>query len=403
MNVLIPNATSPKNIGDLAMLLGLVSLFKKNTGLKIHSTEHKLYKDHLNIEVSPTLYSWAAFEEKSLFQRLTRINQLLINYFLFKNFKKTMFDDNLKRLIEDYKKADLIFFVGGGYLRSQQGITQSINLLMTLLLFQFAKAAAKKKIIAPMSFGPFAYKWQEKYAARILKDFDLVAAREQYSFDVLKKNKVNNLIRSSDTALFIKPEVGIGKKVNKNFTLGFTIRKWLSPFKQKKFEKDFLIAVKNFAKLNKATIQPIVQVDAPKYGDHDASLTEEIAEELQQAGVKVNPISKVKDIHKTAGVYGKIDLLLGMRMHSNILAAVHGTPFVAISYEYKTEGISKDLGLIDYCVRIEDADKNSILTNLTKAYKDIYLMKKKVAKSVEQIQIKEMSRWEKIIEENLSF
>lgn len=395
MKILIPNATSPKNVGDLAMLSALISLFKKNDSLTVHSTESKLYKNLIKPKTYPTLYSWAAFENRSFLTRLNRTFKLLSSYYLFEN-DNLIIDKSLRALICDYKKADLVVFAGGGYLRSQKGISQTLNLLMTLLLFNFGKKTRAKKIIAPISFGPFAYKWQEKYAAKVLKGFDLVAAREKYSYDLLQRNGVDNLIRSSDNALFLNPAIKERKR-SRDFILGFTIRKWLKENEQQNFEKAFINAIISFSKKTQAKIQPIVQVDAPEYGDVDFDLTKQISNKLIEAGVAVKPIVRVIDLKNTATIYQDINLLLGMRMHSNILAAVHYTPFVAIAYEHKTRGIASDLGLENYCIDIEKVTRNRIIEKLDSAYKNIKQLEDKLKKVLENLRLTEKKKWQKIL------
>ncbi len=150
--------------------------------------------------------------------------------------------------------------------------------------------------------------------------------------------------------------------------------------------------------MTSARIQPIVQVDAPEYGDHDAILTEEIAKDLIGREIKVNPIKKVKDLNRSVGVYGEIDLLLGMRMHSNILASLQSTPFVAISYEHKTDGIVQELGMKNYCIKVQEANRKFILTKLMHAYKEIKNLQTKIDKRVGYIRRVESNRWVQLLE-----
>jgi len=393
MKILIPNATSPKNIGDLAMLTALISLIDKKNELIVHSTESELYKSHFKKDFLPTLYSWAVFEEKKAITRIKRVSELILNFLMLKKTKKMYSTQKLKSLITDYKKADVIIFVGGGYLRSQKGLKQTLNLLMTLSLFHFAKLFKKRIIIAPMSFGPFAYEWQERYAASVLKGFDLVAAREKYSYELLRKYNIPNLIRSHDTALLLNVKRKKRKTEGKKIVLGFTIRKWFPTKKQEKFEHNFFRSIRQFAKSTNATIQPIVQVDAPEYGDIDAEITDNLVKKLSKSKINVRPVRRVEDLNGSTSVYSEIDLMLGMRMHSNILAALHGTPFVAVSYEHKTKGIAQDLGLIDYCVNIEEADKKEIVNRLKKAHKNLPLLRQKINVSIERIRYEEITKW----------
>lgn len=396
MNILIPNATSPKNVGDLAILTAMKSLLSQKDNLIIHSSEAGLYKNYFKERTSPTLYSWVAFEDHAPISRVMRLVKLLLSYHFFNSKKLMSNDKTLDLLIEDYKKADLILFAGGGYLRSQKGLTQSVNLLMTLVHFYFAKKTKARKIIAPISFGPFAHKWQEKLAGLVLHGFDLVAVREKYSYDLLKQYTRHNLIKSSDTALFLPAHIH-RKSTDKNFVLGFTIRKWLEPAQQKFFEESFTQSIIEFAKKSNAIVQPIVQVDAPEYGDRDFELTKQIIDLLKKSQVKTRRIKKVIDLENSAAVYGQIDLLLGMRMHSNILAAVFGTPFVAIAYEHKTVGISRDLGLKTYCIKVEDADKKIILNKLVLALNNIGDLRIKIVNNLKILRLKEINRWKQIL------
>lgn len=398
MKILIPNATSPKNIGDLVILEGLKSTLGNQIILTIQSTDPNLFKKTFLNKASHTLYSWSVFKNKNALIRIKRVLELLYCYLTVKYIKRTIFiSKELNRLINDYKSADLILFVGGGYLRSQTGISQTLNLLMTLLQFKFAKLTNAKKIVAPISFGPFAYKWQEKYSANTLKGFNIVAAREKYSYEILKSYRINNLILSSDTSFLLDFKKKINKSDNKKFVLGFTIRKWLRPNLQKHFESEFVKAIVSFSKSTGAVIQPIVQVDAPEYGDFDYKLTEEIAKNIKKKGIIVSPIKKVNDLKKSIEIYGKINLLLGMRMHSNILAAMQGTPFVAISYEYKTEGIAKDLGVEEYCIKVEDVLEKRLFDLIMKAHKNRTYLEKIIFSSIAKINRTEYSRWNTIL------
>lgn len=130
MRILIPNATGPTNIGDQAILEPLIKLIKTNypkSTLTIHSSVPKKYKVKIADELANTLYSWAAFENRNILIRIYRVLTLFISYLSFRTQLNWIWDKQLLTLITDYLKADMIVFVGGGYLRSQKGLTQSLN------------------------------------------------------------------------------------------------------------------------------------------------------------------------------------------------------------------------------------------------------------------------------------
>lgn len=55
-------------------------------------------------------------------------------------------------------------------------------------------------------------------------------------------------------------------------------------------------------------------------------------------------------------LYGEFELMVGTRMHANILAMVAGTATAAIAYGHKTTGIMELLDLADYVVPIEEVE-----------------------------------------------
>lgn len=405
LKILIPNATSPVNLGDQAMLEVLLRLVKsthRNAKVTIHSTDPQLYKQNTTYRVDHTLYSWSVFSSEKWLVRVFRLMQLVVHYFGKKfrvNINLPFKDYNkMKDLINDYEKADLIIFAPGGYIRSKKGLTQTLNLFMQLFLFELAKLFYAKKIVAPISFGPFAYKWQGKIAAKALQGLDLVAAREKYSYKLMKDYKVSNLILSSDYALLLKKKA---RKTNKGkrIVLGFTIRSWFQKKRQNDFEEAFTEAIRRFSIKANATIQPIAQVNAPKYGEDDVSSTKKIIAKIKNKNVDVLKIKKPHTVKGALEAYSNIDLLLGMRMHSNILAAIQGTPFVAVSYEYKTEGIMESLGVKQFCISCEEMTANKLTNLLNDLYKAKSTVRKRIEESIKSIKSVEDKRWGYLLKE----
>ena len=362
MKILIPNATGPTNIGDQAIFHGLLLFINKKypeAEIIIQSSDPELY-ENTKYKIKPHLYFWSVFEKPQFLTRISRTIQLFIGFIGLKfNINcGSLISDKLTDILNDYKKSDLIIFVGGGYLRSQKGFTQSLNVLMTLSLFCFGKIYKGKAIVAPMSFGPFANKWQEKLSAYVLRDLKTVMVREDFSYAVLKKYKIKNLINSYDLALLLD-KVSIQKTHDKPL-LGFTIRPWRKPQEQRELENCFAEAIEKFYKLTYCRILPIIQV---KGIDDDLLTTESVIEILTKKGVSVLEPAIINDIEQAKQIYSSLDLMLGMRMHSNIIAATQGIPFVSISYEYKTEGIAKYLGMSEYSIKQQEVNSEKLFAS----------------------------------------
>jgi colanic acid/amylovoran biosynthesis protein WcaK/AmsJ len=406
INILIPNATAPRNIGDLAMLEVLIDLIKKtypNPYIVIHSYEPNLHRKDLADEIDETIYYWSVFNKRSFLVRSNRVLQVIIYYFLERLCFSFLWPDKskLKKLASDYQNADVIVFVGGGYFRSKKGITQTLNLLMQISLVLYAKLYNNSKIIAPISFGPTASKWLEFINAKVISDLDVVSVREKVSFNLLKKYKIKNLILSSDHALLV--ESIPSPKEKKQVIVGFTIKKWLDTNGQFLLEKAYIESLSKFSQKTGAWIQPIIQVDAPLFGDYDFSISKHISKKIKKNGVTVLPPKKISDVKDALETYSNITLLLGMRAHSNILSAVVGTPFVAVSYEYKTEGISKDLDMSDYVIKCTAVNSQNLYKLLIKAYKNSTQLNKTIDESLTRIRQKETERWNTIFQSYAPF
>lgn len=67
---------------------------------------------------------------------------------------------------------------------------------------------------------------------------------------------------------------------------------------------------------------------------------------------------------------------IGTRMHSNIFALSSGIKTLAISYEPKTEGIMKDLGLSEYVIKIENVNSRILNEKFNKLISDDNYQKK---------------------------
>ena len=399
MNILIPNATGPNNIGDQAALRALIFLLRtkhKEATITIHSSNPELYREKIADKLSPHLYFWSVFQNLNPFVRMFRLIQLIFQYILIRfNVRSNLAEQTLIDILNDYQKADLIVFVGGGYFRSNKGIKQALNLFMVLSSFYFGKQHKAKKLIGPMSFGPFAYHWQEQLVANILRGFDIVSVRENISFEILREHQIDNVILSIDHALLLRGV--IRKKESSDFILGFTLRKWLDKKGWEQFENQFLNAMEYFSKDKNILFQPIVQVRGSKYGEFDTLITQRISVLLKKRGFRVLPIKEVGNVDEALLVYANIDLLLGMRMHSNIFAALSGTPFVAISYEYKTEGIMELLGVKEYSIPCTKISARSLFEIIERAYQSRDELSKKLTTHIDQIRKEETKRWHEIL------
>ncbi|MFZ1721886.1 MAG: polysaccharide pyruvyl transferase family protein [Microgenomates group bacterium] len=409
---LIPNITSAANVGDEAMLEVVMELIRDahpKAEISVHGFEPETHRQ-LDVTANrSSLYYWAIFEDERALMRAYRLLLTAVAsvaaWFSYKPLLQTIAwaSRDLSEIINDYVSADAIVFVGGGYLRSKKGLSQSLNFILHVLPFALASTTVAKTVVAPISVGPFAYTWQSRVTAWIFRRLDVVTVRERFSHKLLTSAGMSGHVLATDHALLMTPGKKTGRngasknKPSKNAkTIGFTIRNWLDSVAQQELEQSYAVALAEVSKATGASIQPIIQVSAPRFGEDDGTATAKVVGLLKEAGIPVKPMVQIKNVAHGKDVYGDLSVLVGMRMHSNIFAGTQFVPFVPISYEYKTEGISEDFGLSEFCIRSEDLTAKNLSKNLAKVLKQRHKLSTSIAKTLKIIQKRERARWQKV-------
>ena len=81
MNILIPNATGPTNLGDHTMLEVLLDLIESTKGKKklmIHTKNPELYERKYARIIAPSIYHYVALSKINLIVRTLRMIKILM-------------------------------------------------------------------------------------------------------------------------------------------------------------------------------------------------------------------------------------------------------------------------------------------------------------------------------------
>jgi colanic acid/amylovoran biosynthesis protein len=84
-------------------------------------------------------------------------------------------------------------------------------------------------------------------------------------------------------------------------------------------------------------------------------------------------------------LYGSLELLVGTRMHANLIALTSGVPVVAVAYEVKTRGIMEQLGLEDYVVEISTIRADELIRVVGEAWSFREELRERVARGVDEL------------------
>jgi colanic acid/amylovoran biosynthesis protein len=297
-----------------------------------------------------------------------------------------------------YLDADLVISTGGSFINDFYAPAN----LGRLFDLYFAKLLGKKVALYAQSIGPL-YKMPCRWIARyILNRMDIITLRDECSKKILKSIGVSNppIVVTADAAfaMSLEEKTSIqesGKEAFdlnevRGFKVSISLRKWLyraAPDSHCRYLNaiaglaDWLIEEKNATVVFASTC-----TDFAGYNMDDRVVASEV---IRRMKCKTKNTCFVLEgdyrPQELVLIMGQMDLHVGTRMHSNILAMLGGTPSVAIGYEFKTLSMMESLGLEEYVVDIKEIDRDRIKEKVAEAILNIEDIKKQLKNKLPEI------------------
>lgn len=289
------------------------------------------------------------------------------------------------------KNADLVVIKGGQFIyNDKENLRGNLFLWRTLQPIKVAHLLNKKSVILGQSIGGFATEKSERYAMKYISNCDRIVVREELSLNLLNKYNLASTELAPDTAFYIKKKdvkINLDKAIGRDI-LGVTVVNWTFP------ESDDLVKAKNDYVKNltntialsyqECNLFPVFipQVTVRHHGKSDLDLITLIQENLIQRGIDSLVLKEDFDASEMIGVYAKCKLLIGTRLHSCILAAIAGTPVIAIRYQgFKTQGVMKMIGFQKFVHDINTLDENELFADVNYLLDNYTKMKTIISKS----------------------
>ncbi len=276
----------------------------------------------------------------------------------------------VRKLISSIRASDLVISVPGGYLLAPK---QSDDWWLSHIpTFELAAQLGKSIVLGPCSLGPFHEVHKER-ARRLLALPQVIMVREDRSRELSLELGIdpNRLLPSPDLAFAHNPQAlsALGKQSMNDFeifrnhkpTVGVSVRAHHFPGysnPKQMFEKylnsvsDALLAIQSESD---ASICVFSQTE------EDLPISLLLMERLRAKGACAKLFPTALSPSDLQRLYGQLDMLIGTRMHANILALCQGTPVVGIAYEPKTLGILESLGLGNWGIWIHDVGDGNLL------------------------------------------
>ncbi len=225
-------------------------------------------------------------------------------------------------VVKHIVNSDAIVVGGGSIL---QDVTSSKSLFYYVSILLISKLFGKKIYLLGNGFGPITRRHNRWFLKRFIPHIDGVVARDQQSYESYRRYGCKRLYNGVDCVFSLElPESAAGA----DRYVAIALRPWRNI-------EAVMEALKSLIPELNASGYKVKLV--PMKGPDDVEQMRALCE-IGEATTLVD-----NDLNDIVAAIGGARLLIGMRLHALILAAVLKTPFVAISYDPKIESFTEQL------------------------------------------------------------
>lgn len=295
---------------------------------------------------------------KAVLSELKSINNKLNFVVLSANPKETellhevrsVYRFNPIRVIKEIRKSEILISGGGGLF---QDVTSKKSIIYYLGIILIAKIFSKKVIIYSQGIGPINSRLNILFTKFVLKKVDFITVRDKESKYLLNSFGIDNVVVKSD------PVVSLD----------------LSEFKKTQYEERKVgIVVRNIENNRYKEIianvadriireKKLKVIFIPFQVESDLKIAEEIRNMMKEDSTILN-INKDKYwLKEIVSQISSLRLLIGMRLHSIILAVKFDIPYVAISYDPKIANFLKSINY-ERMINLKNLNETNLLSEI---------------------------------------
>jgi polysaccharide pyruvyl transferase CsaB len=279
-----------------------------------------------------------------------------------------VFKNELYNVFRQIDNCD-IFILGGGSLLQDLRIHY---LPFLLSMVYYAQKKGKKTVVYGIGAGPIDTMLGKKLCRKILGSADLVTVRDPMSKSVLEKCGLQDVIQTADPAFGLNlclPPLSEEKDLHsKRNYFATTLYNWLQDSdKNRNFtahvevlEKRRKIISSIYSEIKKTYNRDLYFIPTVKIDYKGYLKIMDLSSDLEDSFV----VNYTNNLTRVVSLLSKSDVLIGMRLHSLILASMIGIPIVPISYCAKTKSYLDMFGLGELYLNIEDLESISFKDNL---------------------------------------
>ncbi|GAB4580205.1 MAG: polysaccharide pyruvyl transferase family protein [Anaerolineales bacterium] len=404
-NIYLINVHSFANAGDAALTLVTIQQLEKN----FPGSRFTLQLDDLESYTEPypttvSLYRWVrganvGGEPKwNLLNLLWLLPGTLIPVLTYRGFCRPWWGLTSKALratLQAYFDADLIVSKPGGFLYSS-GL--GLTLWIAVYVMMLAIWAGKPLYIYPQSVGPLKYGWEQALIRWLVRHARIFMVREAISCLELEKCgvKPDQVRLTIDTAFDFQVAGDAGEwfkargfPLDQTPVMGITAIQWSAQSKgfqaQTQYENAIASAARHFIQTYGGKVILFTQAWGPSESQDDRPAARRIAGHLTDLTEHLLLLDEPLSPALLKTLYGRMDVFLGTRMHSNIFALSQEVPVLAIGYYHKTLGIMKMLNLQDWVIEIGQIEESALLARFDQLWANRASLKDLISQKVRRL------------------
>lgn len=317
-----------KNIGDEATLASIVTTLKK---------------------IDPSIYISALSYSSQYTEKLHEI--------------KAVSRNDVRATLSSIREADLVISGGGSLL---QDVTSNRSLIYYLGIIYLAKTMGKKVMFYGNGIGPINKKFNKVLINKIVGMVDMITLRDNDSLRQLVSFGIKKDIEVTADATFVlesaksdrigeilvQQEIPIDKPL-----VGISIRPW----KNEEVIKETLSEFCDYLIKRNMNV-----VFIPMQPSRDVPVSMEVCARMKNKAYVLDKEYKPSEV---MGLIGKMDILVGMRLHALIFAANMAVPMLGIEYDPKIKSFLDIIKQVNLG-KVEELDTVKLCAEFDKLWDD---------------------------------
>lgn len=253
-------------------------------------------------------------------------------------------------ILSSLLRTDLLISGGGSLLQDK---TSKNGILYYLMIIFLGLLLRKEILILSQGIGPVDHKRNRRIMSFLLNRLTWIYVRDQDSLIYLEKMGVRQEIKVSADPVFLLEKASreerdqLWKKLDldsKKKLIAVSLRDWTNKEKFLQASKDFLLSFD----------RDIYQVRYLAFHKGEDDLL------LEGMVNKDEIVSQDLQPEELAWLIGQANFVLGMRLHSLILAGAQEVPFVSISYDPKVDALDRTIYPDSFVINTANVSKDKL-------------------------------------------